>query len=30
MRYKTFSFPHDPEKLEITVKNRLGVARRDF
>lgn len=26
MRYKTFSFPHDPEKLEITVKNRLGVA----
>ena len=26
MRYKNFTFPHDPEKLEVTVKNQLGVA----
>lgn len=26
MRYKNFTFPHEPEKLEVVVKNRLGIA----
>ena len=26
MRYKDFTFPHEPERLEIRVRNRLGLA----
>lgn len=26
MKYKNYTFPHEPERLEIAVKNRLGTA----
>ena len=26
MRYKNFTFPHEPEKLEIGLRSRLGVG----
>ena len=26
MRFKDYTFPHEPERLEIRVKNRLGLA----
>ena len=26
MRFKDFTFPHEPERLEIAVKNRLGLG----
>lgn len=26
MKYKNYTFPHEPERLEIRVRNRLGLA----
>lgn len=26
MKYKTFTFPHEPEKLEVRLRNCLGIG----